>query len=167
MLYTCYMQFIYTEHVIYRLYNGTCYIHVLCRLYTRNMLYTGSITEHVIYMLCAGYIHGTWLRAGLLPCANLCCTLNLNTMKQSFQKDGLPFDDKPSNKFWKQKDQQFRRCNRSSHISIISALRVTLTLNIATHFFGMTPQLMTMYHHARFGNKRFRSSEDIIKTNIN
>ena len=105
------------------------------------MLYTDYITEHVIHMLYAGYIHGTWLRAGLLPCENLCCTLHLNTVKQSFQKDGPPLDDIPSNKFWKQKDQQFRRCNRNSHISIKSALRVTLTLNIATHFWVWHPNL--------------------------
>ena len=50
------MQVIYTEHVIYMFYvgyiHGTCNIvHVLCRLYTRKMLYTGYITEHVICRL--------------------------------------------------------------------------------------------------------------------
>ena len=131
------MQVIYTENVIYRLYNGTCYMQVI---------YTEHDCEQVCYLVrtfAAPCIWTQWsnLLAGLLPCANLCCTLYLNTVKQSFQKDGPPLDDIPSNKFWKQKDQQFRRCNRNSHISIKSALRVTLTLNIAAHFCVWHPNL--------------------------
>ena len=40
-----------------------------------------------------------------------------------------------------------------------------LTLKIATHYFCLTLKLM-MYHHTKFGCKRFRTSEYIVWTNM-
>ena len=39
-----------------------------------------------------------------------------------------------------------------------NSVTVTLTLKIATHFSHMTLWLIMMYHHTRFGYKRFSDS---------
>ena len=56
---------------------------------------------------------------------------------------------------------------QNSHILIIRALAVTLTLKIANDFFFfMTLQLIMMHHNTEFGNKMFGSLENIIWINI-
>ena len=55
---------------------------------------------------------------------------------------------------------------QNSHILIIRALAVTLTLKIANDFFGMTLQLIMMHHNTEFGNKMFGGLENIIWINI-
>ena len=44
----------------------------------------------------------------------------------------------------------------------IQALTVTMALKTATPFFCMTLQLMMMYHHAKFGYKRWSGSKDMV-----
>ena len=57
---------------------------------------------------------------------------------------------------------------QNSHILIIQALAVTLTLKIANNFFFcMTLQLIMMYHNTEFGNKMFGGLENIIWIIIN
>ena len=55
---------------------------------------------------------------------------------------------------------------QNSHILIIRALAVTLTLKIANDFFGMTLQLIMMHHNTEFSNKMFGGLENIIWINI-
>lgn len=60
-------------------------------------------------------------------------------------------NDAPAKKVWMQKDQQFRRSSRNSHVLIYDLLSFTvaLTLKIAKHlFFHMTHQ------HTNFGDKQ-------------
>ena len=56
-------------------------------------------------------------------------TLTLNAVNPIFQQDTLSYDAALSNQVWLQTDQQFRRYNRNSHILIVLALPVALTLN--------------------------------------
>ena len=53
-----------------------------------------------------------------------------------------------------------------THILIIRALAVTLTLKIANQSFCMSHRLMMMHHNTKFGNKMLGSLEAIIWTNI-
>ena len=76
------------------------------------------------------------------------------------------YDAVLSNQVWLQIDQQFRKYSRNSHILIILALPVTMTLKTVNQFFCMTLWLMMLHHHTKFGNKIFRTSEDIIRTFI-
>ena len=58
---------------------------------------------------------------------------------------------------------------QNSHILIIRALAVTLTLKIANDwvgFFCMTLQLIMMHHNTEFGSKMFGGLENIIWMNI-
>ena len=55
------------------------------------------------------------------------------------------------------KDQLFKV---GSHILIIWALSVTLTLKMANQFYHMKICLIMMHQHTKFGNKMFGSSED-------
>ena len=55
---------------------------------------------------------------------------------------------------------------RKSHILIIWALTVTVTLKIENQSFCVTVQLVMMYRHARFACKTFSHSEDTLWTNI-
>ena len=58
---------------------------------------------------------------------------------------------------------------QNSHILIIRALAVTLTLKIANDwvvFFCMTLQLIMMHYNTEFGNKMFGGLENIIWINI-
>ena len=75
---------------------------------------------------------------------NLCCDLDLERNNPIFAKDTPAYDVVLSNQVWLQTDQQFRRFSRNSHISIISALPVTLTLKTAPNYF----QYDTLAHDA-------------------
>ena len=59
-------------------------------------------------------------------------TLTLNAVIQLCSQDTLAWDDVPSDQVWLPRNQQFRKYGRKSHISILWALAVTLTLKIAT-----------------------------------
>lgn len=92
-------------------------------------------------------------------------TLTLNIVIQFFPK---VYDDPSLSYVWLQKEQQFSRHNRNSHISIIKklwALTVAFTLKIATLFSHMTLQLMMMHGSNKLCDKRLRGSEDITQTN--
>ena len=67
---------------------------------------------------------------------------------------------------WLPRNQQFRKYRKKSHIMIIWALTVTLTLKIATTttFSHMALWLMMLHDHTKFGNKMFCDSENIIPT---
>ena len=58
---------------------------------------------------------------------------------------------------------QFRNYSRMSHILIIWALAVTLTLKTAPFFFHRTLWLMMMYHQTKFGCQGIHSSETIVE----
>ena len=65
---------------------------------------------------------------------NLCYDHDLEHSNPIFSQDIPPYNDVPSNKIRLQKDQKFRRSSRNSHILIIWALTVTLTLKKANQF---------------------------------
>ena len=93
----------------------------------------------------------------------ICCDLDVEHNNPFFfSEDTLAYDDVSSDQVWLLKNQQFRRYSKKSHILIIWALAVTLTLKIAHNF----SSAWLMVHHTRFGNKMFCSSEGIIQTNI-
>ena len=56
--------------------------------------------------------------------------------------------------------------NRNSHVYILCAPTVTLTLKTATQFVVQDTPAMMRYRYTKFGYKRFSSSEDITQTNI-
>ena len=64
---------------------------------------------------------------------NLHCELDLKHSNPIFQQDSLAYDAVLSNQVWLQTDQQFRIYNRNSHILVIYALTVTLTLDTVNH----------------------------------
>ena len=97
---------------------------------------------------------------------NVCCDLDLECSNPIFQQGTLAYDAVLSNQVWLQTDQQVRTYNRNSHILIIWALAVALTLNTVNPFFCTTLWLMMLHYHTRFGNKMFCGSEDIVLTNI-
>ena len=66
---------------------------------------------------------------------NLRCYLDLERSNPIFPHDTPAYDTVLSNQVRLQTDQQFRRYNSKSHILIIKALTVTLTLNTVNHFF--------------------------------
>ena len=72
------------------------------------------------------------------------------------------YDDVPWKHVWLQKDRQFTRYNyqRNNHILIVWSLAVTLTLKIANQIFCMTPWLMTIHNHTKFGYERLSCSRD-------
>ena len=59
-------------------------------------------------------------------------TLTLNAVTNFFSQNTLTYDDMSSDQVWLPRNQQFRKYSRKSHILIIWALTVTLTLKIAT-----------------------------------
>ena len=67
-----------------------------------------------------------------------------------FPQNTLAYDAVLSNQIWLQIYQQFRRNSRNSHILIIYALAVTLTLKTVNQFFCMTLWLMMMHKHTKF-----------------
>ena len=77
---------------------------------------------------------------------NLCCDLQLERSNPIFQQDTLAWDDVPSDQVWLPRNQQFRKYGRKSHILILWALAVTLTLKIATT--TTTNIRMTLAHDA-------------------
>ena len=91
---------------------------------------------------------------------NFCCDLECSN--PIFPQDILAYDAVLSNQVWLQTDLQFRRYSRNSHILIIQALAVTLTLKTVNIFFCVTLLLMMLHNHAKFGNNIFCGSEDII-----
>ena len=60
------------------------------------------------------------------------CDLDLECSNSIFSQDTLAYDDVSSDQVWLPRNQQFRKYSRKSHILIIWALTVTLTLKIAT-----------------------------------
>ena len=66
---------------------------------------------------------------------NLRCDLNIERSNPNFPQDTLAFDAVLANQVSLQTHQQFGRYSRNSHIFIIEALTVTLTLMIVYHFF--------------------------------
>ena len=80
---------------------------------------------------------------------NFCCDLDFERSNPIFPQDTLAYDTIPPNQVWLQTDQQFKRCSRNSHILIILALAVTLTLKIVNPFFGMTIRPMIIHHHTK------------------
>ena len=66
---------------------------------------------------------------------NLPCDLDLEHSNPIFPQDTLAYDAVLSNQVWLETDQQLRRYNRNSHILIILAPAVTLTLNTVNQFF--------------------------------
>ena len=81
---------------------------------------------------------------------NLRCDLNLACSNPIFPQDTPAYDASLPNQVWMQIDQQFRRYDRNSHILIISALAVTLTLK-SYQIFRRTHRLMIVYHHTKCG----------------
>ena len=59
-------------------------------------------------------------------------TFTLNAVIQFFSQDMLAYDDISSDQIRLQRNQQLKKYSRKSHILIIWALAVTLTLKIAT-----------------------------------
>ena len=104
-----------------------------------------------------------WINTDMLT---LRCDLDLEYRNPIFSQDTLAYYDVSSDQVWLLKNQQFRRQSRKSHILILSALTVTLTLKIANTFFHKTLWLMMLHHHTKSGNKMFCGSENIIWTNI-
>ena len=82
------------------------------------------------------------------------CDLDLGHSKPIFPVNTLAYDAVLSNHVWFQMDQQFRRYSKHSHILIIQALAVTLTLKIVNQFFCMTHRLMIIRNYAKFGKKK-------------
>ena len=80
-------------------------------------------------------------------------TLTLNAVIQFFHRT-LAYDAVLSNYVLLQMEQQFRRYCRNSHILLIQALAVTLTLNVVNQCFRMTHRLVIMHHHAKSGLKK-------------
>ena len=97
---------------------------------------------------------------------NLRCDLDLERSNPIFPQDTLAYVVVLPNQVCLQTDQQVRRYNRNSHILIIYALAVTLTLNAVNQFFFMTLWLIMLQKHTRFGDKMFCGSEDIVRTKI-
>ena len=62
-------------------------------------------------------------------------------------------------------DRQFRRYSRNSHILLIRALAVTLTLKIVNQVLCTTLRLMITHHHTKFGKKWLSGAGDIVQTN--
>ena len=75
---------------------------------------------------------------------NFCCDLDFERSNPIFPQDTLAYDTIPPNQVWLQTDQQFKRCSRNSHILIILAIAVTLTLKIVNQFLFMTHCLMIL-----------------------
>ena len=50
--------------------------------------------------------------------------------------------------------------------NVVLTLTDALTLKIVFQIIPLACRLMMMYHHTRFGYKRFSDSEDIIRINI-
>ena len=101
-----------------------------------------------------------------LTCWTFAVTLTLNAAIPFFQQDTLAYDAVLSNQVSLQINQQVRRHNRNSHIFIIWALAVTLTLTTVNKFFCMKLWPIMLHYHTRFGSKMFCGSEDITRTNI-
>ena len=122
------------------------------------MLATHSIKCSVVQKISSGQTFTNIL--------NLCCDLDLECSNPIFPQDTTASNVVLSNQVWLQTDQKFRRYSRNSHILVISALAVTLTLKTVNQFFCMTLWLMILHNHTKFNNKIFCGSEDIIRTYI-
>ena len=92
--------------------------------------------------------------------------LDLEHSNPFFSQDTLAYDDVPSDQVWLPKNEQFRRYTWKSHILIVWALTVTLTLKIANIFFRMALWLIMLHCHTKFGDKIYCGSKDIIQTYI-
>ena len=92
-------------------------------------------------------------------------TLTLNAVIQFFPQDTLAYDDISSDQVWLPKNRQFRKYSRKSHILIIWALAVTLTIATTTKMSAWL-WLMMLHHHTKFGNNMVCDSENITQTNI-
>ena len=99
---------------------------------------------------------------------NLRCDTDFERSNQfCFSYYNLASDYVSSDQVWLPRTQQFRMYSRKSHILIIWALAVTLTLKIATTTKCRHDWLMMLYHHTKFGTKCSAvDSETIILTNI-
>ena len=64
---------------------------------------------------------------------NLHCDLDLKCSNPILPHGTPAYDAVLSNQVWLQSDQQFRIYNRNSHILVIYALTVTLTLDTVNH----------------------------------
>ena len=91
---------------------------------------------------------------------NLRCDLDLTYSNPIFPQNTPAYDASLSTQVWLQIDQQFTRYKRNSHILIVYALTVTLTLNTVNQFFCKTLWLMMLYYQTRFGCKLTSSLED-------
>ena len=97
---------------------------------------------------------------------NLRCDLDVESSNPIFPQDIPACDAVLSNQVWLQMDQQFRRYSKNSHILILFALTVTLTLKIVNQFFLMTHRLMIIHHHTKFGKKWFSSAGNTEQTRL-
>ena len=69
---------------------------------------------------------------------NLRCDLDLEGGNAISPQDAPAYDSLLSNQVWLQTNQQSRRYNRNSHILIIQAVAVILTLDTVNKYFCMT-----------------------------
>ena len=97
---------------------------------------------------------------------NLLCDLDLEQSNQILSQDTLTYNDAQRNTklFGCEKDQQFRRHSRNNRCLINMSALWPWPWICNTHFFFMTLRLMMMHHHTNQGHKRFRSSEDTVRT---
>ena len=65
----------------------------------------------------------------------ICRDLDLEHSNPFFPQDSPAYDAVLSNQVWLETDQQFKRYSKNSHILVIKALAVTLTLKIMNQFF--------------------------------
>ena len=69
-----------------------------------------------------------WTNVNILT---FCFDLDPKCSNPFYSQDTLAYDDVSSDQVWFPRNQQFRQYSRKSHIFIIPALAVTLTLKIA------------------------------------
>ena len=82
-----------------------------------------------------------------------------------FSQDTLAYNVKSSDQVWLPRNQQFRKYSRKSHIWIIPALAVTLTLKTVNQSFCRHSGLTIIHHSTKFGHKILGGLENVIRTN--